>query len=348
MSQKRLCIGIPSNRPIAASRATIKSAVDFSLLHGVQLAVSDNSGSDEKKSELSRLVTGADTKYLPRPPCGMMENWFEAFNATDGDFILMMGDDDKIFSIGSQIDMDGLEDDVVGVRPTIQAFLDPRGITNVNFSPIQSLSATDRIIEHLKTSNGSNTGIFSFWRRDVFKSIMELHFFAHPTKGTYADWALMNGLVSSGRVVKNPMACYFYDIKNWAGDAAFISSQVAKAFVASGLPAEASVYSTVLNAIDSFIYVNRSASPLSREERVSTALFCFNFLLENYSKKIPAQSAHENAKELSALSHRLIGNKNATSLFDITLAMLGQIQPDLDRKYKEFFKEATGHDWGQV
>lgn len=348
MSVSRLCIGIPSNRPLAACESALQSAVDYCRAQGVRLFVSDNSGDEAKKSRLTEMITGEGLTYVSRAPCGMMENWLTAFNGTEGEYVLMMGDDDKVVSIGSPLDMSTVAPDVAGVRPSILAYLDPRGITNINFTGIKSAKPIERIVEHIKSSNGSNIGIFSFWRRDIFKSIMELHFQSHPTKGTYSDWALMNGLVSSGKVVRNPMSCYFYDVHNWMGDADFVQGQLAKAFEASGLPASAAVYATVLNAMDSFIYVARKDSPLSKEDRTAAGLFCLNMLLENYAQRIPATSAHPNAKAISALSHKLIGNKNAASLFDISLGIIGEMQDGLANKYKIFFEEATGYAFGKI
>lgn len=346
MSQ--LCIGIPSNRPLAVCEATIQSAVDYCRSQGVRLYVSDNSGDDQKEARLREIVNGEGLTYVRQPPCGMMENWFAAFNGTEGDYVLMMGDDDRLMSLGSSVDDRHLAADVAGIRPTVLAYHDPRGITNINFAGINSDKPIERIVEHIKSSNGVNIGIFSYWRRDIFKSIMELHFLSHPTKGTYSDWALMNGLVSSGKVIKAPMSCYFYDIKNWAGDADFVRRQVERAFEASGLPGSAAAYATVLNALDSFIYVARKDSPLSKEDRVSAGLFCLTMLLENFSQRIPAETAHPNAKAISALAHKLIGNRNAASLFDIALGIVSELQDGLGEKYKTFFEQATGYAYGHI
>ncbi|HEX2751869.1 MAG TPA: hypothetical protein VHP34_01935 [Alphaproteobacteria bacterium] len=344
----QLCIGIPSHRPLAACEATIKSAVDYCLEQNVRLFVSDNSGDDEKEARLKEIVSGNGLTYARRPPCDMMENWFAAFNGTEGDYVLMMGDDDRLMSLGAAQDIRGIPSDVAGIRPTILAYLEPRGITNINLAGIQSEKPAERIVEHIKTSNGANIGIFSFWRRDIFKSIMELHFLAHPTKGTYSDWSLMNGLVSSGRVTKLPMSCYFYDMKNWMGDAVFVQKQVERAFEASGLPGSAAAYATVLNALDSFIYVARKDSPLSKEDRVSTGLFCLTMLLENFSQRIPAAATHPNAKAINALAHKLIGNRNAAALFDIAIGIVSELQDGLDKKYKSFFEQATGYAYGRI
>lgn len=348
MSAQRLCIGIPSNRKLSACEASIRSAVEFCHHNNVGLYISDNSGDEAKKAALTDIVQGANLHYVSRSPCGMIENWFGAFNSTEGDYVLMMGDDDKVFGYGSMIDMSSIGVDVAGIRPTVMAYLDPRGISNINFSEIRRDKPIERIVEHIKTSNGSNIGICSFWRRDVLKSIMELHFQAHPTKGTYCDWALMNGLVSSGKVIKNPMMCYFYDVHNWMGDADFVQRQLERAFEASGLPGSAAAYATVLNALDSFIYVARKDSPLSKEDRVSTGLFCLTMLLENFSQRIPASSAHPHAKSIHTLAHKLIGNRNVASLFDIAIGIVAELQDGLDEKYKAFFERATGYAYGRI
>lgn len=345
---KKLSIGIPSNRKLAACEDSIRSAVELCRRHNIGLYISDNAGDAQKTAALSEIVQGDGLRYVSRAPCGMIENWFDAFNGTDGDFVLMMGDDDKVFSYGTMIDVSAVADDVAGVRPAIMAYLEPRGITSINFSEIRRDKPMERIVEHLKTSNGANLGICSFWRRDILKSIMELHFYAHPTKGTYCDWSLMNGLVSSGKVVKNPMMCYFYDVHNWMGDAVFVQKQVERAFESSGLPGSAAAYATVLNALDSFIYVARKDSPLSREDRVSAGLFCLTMLLENFSQHIPATSAHPNAGALNTLAHKLIGNRNAASLFDIALGIVASLQDGLDIKYKTFFEQATGYAYGHI
>jgi len=347
MPAPRLCIGMPSNRRIADCAPMVQSAVDYCRTHNIRFFISDNSGEAEKVSVLSEMVQGEGLGYAARPPCGITENWFSAFNGVEGDYILMMGDDDKVFSLGDCPPFGDLPPDVVGIRPAVLAF-GPRGITNVNLSGIRSDKPMERIVEHVKSSNGLNTGIFSFWRRDVFKSIMELHFYHHPTKGMYCDWALMNGLVSSGKVIKNPMMCYFYDVHNWMGDADFVQKQVARAFESAGLPGSAAPYATVLNALDSFIYVARQDTPLSREDRVSAGLFCLTMLLENFSQRIPSATAHPNAREISVLAHKLIGNRNAASLFDIALGIIGALQEGLDGKYKTFFEKATGYAYGRI
>lgn len=348
MADNKLCIGIPSNRKLPACESSIRSAVTFCRENDISLFVSDNSGDAEKKQALSAQITGDGMTYAATPPSNIFDNWFNAFNGTDGDFVLMMGDDDRVFNMGAMPDLGDLDDGVIGIRPTIIAYIEPRGITNINFSAIKSDKPIERIVEHVKTSNGSNIGICSFWRRNILKSIMELHFYAHPTKGMYCDWSLMNGLVSSGKVVKNPMSCYFYDVHNWMGDAAFVQSQLEKSFESSGLPASAAVYATVLNAMDSFIYVARKDSPLSKEDRTAAGLFCLTMLLENYAQRIPSASTHPNAKAISTLSHKLIGNKNAASLFDMALGIIDEMQDGLADKYKIFFEEATGYAFGKI
>ena len=276
----------------------------------------------------------------------MIENWFNAFNATEGEFVLVMGDDDTIFRFTENPAFNNLPGDVVGIKPCVFAYAGHRGILNMNASPIQAAKASDRISENLQSSSGSNLGIFSFWRRSVFQSLMELWFLHHPTRGTYCDWALMNGLVSSGKVVVDPSACYFYNLQNWAGDTEAILRQVEWAFTSSGLPKGSSAYARLFNAIDSYIFVGRKDSPLSPHERKTASMFCLEFYLKDFITNLPRQTAHENAKEILQLSERLAGNHSVTSIFERISDVCSAIRPGLGVEYKDFCGFATGKPWG--
>lgn len=347
MQRSILSIGILSNRNFAASHEAIESAIHFCRKNKYQLVVSDNSGDAEKETKLRALMQEENLRYIKSPACTMTENWFNTFNGTDGDFVLIMGDDDRIFSFGESPAFTDLPKNVVGIRPNLVGYTEPAGISRLNFSPIQSPSAPDRIVEHLKTSNGANMGIFTFWRREIYKSIMDLWFLHYPTKGTYSDWAVMNGLVSSGNVILDPMSCYFYNLQNWVGDAAFIQSQIEKAFIVSGLPAGASDYAIFFNAIDSFIFINRADSPLSAEERLPSAMFCLDLCLKQYIQNLPQNSKHVSGMKILKLSQKLAETDSLPKLFQLILDIIATIQPGLEDRYKTFYEKAIGKSWGE-
>ena len=236
-------------RRFVSARESIESAVRFCIKQNMRLVVSDNSGSPEKATALKPLMQGHENLvYLETPPCGMMDNWFLTFNETKSDFVLMMGDDDTIFSYGDAPTFTNITPDVVGIRPAVMGYSDEGGIIRSYTSEITAPHPTQRVMDHLQTSSGANLGIFTFWRRDIFKSIMDLWFGPHPSKGTYCDWAVMNGLISSGTVLRDPSSCYFYNLQNWMGDAQAVQQMVEKAYTKSGLPPTAAAYSRPLTS----------------------------------------------------------------------------------------------------
>jgi hypothetical protein len=351
MNKNLLAIGIPSNRNLAGSETAVRSAAAFCRQAAAQLVVSDNSGEVKKEEELAASLRAESLRYIKMPPCSMIENSLQAFNATEAEFVLMMGDDDRLFRFGESADFGNLPADVVAIKPCVFAYADPHGILTMNASPLPETGARERIVENLRTSSGTNLGIFSFWRRDVLKSLMELCCLHHPTKGTYCDWSLMNGLVSSGKVVVDPSTCYFYNIQNWGGDASAIAAQAERAFVVSGLPAGSSAYAYLFHAVDSYIFINRKDSPLPAQERDLTALFCLNLHLKNYAANTPRQSGHENAEEIAQLSDRLaaaVVADNVPAIFALLAEILNVVRPNLGQQYKDFHHYAVGRAWGKL
>lgn len=341
----RLSIGIPSNRPLARSRDSIASALDFCLRNGYNLVVSDNSGDAEKRAWLQEIMRGEQLVHIDSQPCEMMDNWFQAFHATTGDFVLMMGDDDTIFGYDVAPAFDDIPADVVGIRPTVAGYGQAEGILRMYNNAITANTGAERVLEYLKSANGANLGIFTFWRRDVFEPIMNMWLKNHPTKSTYCDWAVMAALSSCGKVLRHPTGCYFYNLQNWLGDAAFVSAQVEKAYAKGGLPAGTVAYERVLNAIDSFIFINREASPLPYEERFIAAAFTMDLYLKPYRENLPVASRHANAAEINRISQKLVGEDDIPTILNILLEIMDAIQPGLAQRYRDFNTVATGRAW---
>lgn len=346
-TKPRLSIGIPSNRPLATSHSAIKSAHDFCTRNGYSLVVSDNSGDAEKATWLRDLMQGPDMKHIDSPPCGMMENWFQTFHATTGNYVLMMGDDDTIFAYETAGPLADIASDVVGIRPAIMGYAENHGILRVNTSGITADHGAKRVMEHLTTSAGSNLGLFTFWRRDIMEPIMNLWFGPHPTKGTYCDWAVMNALCSSGPIIRHTAGTYFYNLQNWMGDAAAIQEQVERAFVKAGLPEGSSNYDRLLNAVDSYIFINRKVSPLSLEERYIAAVMTMNMYIQNQlQKEIVGATPHANAVAIATAMKKLEGLDDVPRVFEILAEVLDAIEPGLAQRYKDFHQAAVGHPWG--
>jgi len=347
VAEKKLAIAIPSNRPFEACQASLESAVKFARDSGYRLVISDNSGDAVKAQKMREMMTEDNLIYIESEPCDVVTNWSTVFEATEGtDFVLLMGDDDMLFRYGPAPSFDNIPADVVGIRPGIFGFVDLEGILCVNTSQITSQNASERVADHLQTSNGSNMGIFTFWRRDIYKSITDLWTGPHPTRGAYADWAAMNGLVSSGRVIMAPGSSYFYNLQNWAGGAKAIQEQVEQAYTKVGLPRGSSAYAGIFNAVDSYIFVNRKDSPISPQQRFVTGAFCLNLYLQNYLQNIPKNTAHTNSARIEKISKKLVGNDAMASIFAIFTEILEAIKPGLGEEYKTFYAVATDGEWG--
>ncbi|MBU6475249.1 MAG: hypothetical protein KGL10_03265 [Alphaproteobacteria bacterium] len=345
MTKHLLSIGMPSNRNLALSATAIRSALDYCRNNGHRLVVSDNSGDAAKEKEYAAAFQG-DHLYIKSPPCGVIENWQRAFEATDGEFVLMMGDDDSFFSFGPQPDFGRVEDSIVAIKPAILGYTEAHGIQRIDNKPVLARHASDRIMENLKNAQGANLGFFSFWRRTVLKSIMDLWLIHHPTKGAYTDWAAMNGLISSGSAIINPSACYFYNLQNWSGTQDEIGTEVDRHFINAGLPAGSAAYQTLFIGIDSFIFVGRKDSPLPHKEREQAATTCLSFYLQHYVRAVPETSPHPNAKDIAALSQKLVGNSTVTGIFDALSDVLDALRPDLGREYRDYYQHAIGKPWG--
>ncbi len=250
---------MPSNRDFGRCRKSLDNVYAFPA----EVKVSDNSQCPNKAS--------AYPKVIKSDPCKMMENQYKAFLETTGDFVLLMGDDDLIISLDdSDIKVDP---DVVGLLPIVQAFTLSNGVLKIHAEPITGITAADRIAEFGESCGGSNLAFFSFWRRDVLGSILDLWCNYHPTKGAYADWAISKALVSSGRVAYYPQVCFFKDMANWAGDQDSIYKESKRLFRNCGYE-HLFEYQQFLQAIDGYIFTNRKDSPIPEAERLEAARSC--------------------------------------------------------------------------
>ncbi len=256
-------IAMPSHRNLNASAGAIASAVHFSLdpkNSKTELFISDNS-CDVLKDEHPYI------KAVPE--CTMMENFLNAFNGTTGEFVLLMQDDDRIFGLFDSGSAD-LPTDIIGIQPAITPFAPGKGLAAMYCISLLQESAQERVIAYQESCKGSNLGLFTFWRRDVLKSIMHLWCEAHPMKGAYNDWAVVFALVSSGKVICDPGTLFYKDISNWTVDPV---AETKRLYAACGHENMAP-YNQMLNAIDGFIMTSRRDSPVAPEERLKAALAC--------------------------------------------------------------------------
>ena len=290
-------IAMPSHRGYKDSFDAIHSARQYAEKTGCELKILDNSG--------SQIKSGFDIITSPKDS-PMMTNFYQAFINSTGDYVLMAQDDDLIFSISDIVP----EGDCIGIQPTLMAFTPQHGILKIYSMANSHDMAQDRVIEYMDNNNGSNLALFSFWRRDILASVLDLWCNAHPTKGAYADWAVVNALMSSGKVIRDVGTVYFKNIDNWAGDQAACDAESKRLFTDCGYEHMAG-HSAMLHAIDSFIMVARKDSPVSYDERIKAALSCmFPFTFEQI-------------KEVMVVN-------------------------GLFKSYCEFYEYAVGKKWGRI
>lgn len=247
---------------------------------GLEVIISDNCDDFRKTAWLAEYTQGGNAaRYESHNECPMLKNFMNAFNGTTGDFVLLMQDDDRIFSIfDANITA---EPNVVGIQPTIQAFAPTHGVALVYSLSLTQETAQDRVIAYEESCRGSNLGLFTFWRRDMLASIMDLWCVQHPMKGAYNDWAITHALVSSGKVIRDTGTIFFKDISNWTVDAA---AETRKLYKACGYEHMAP-HNKLLNAIDGFIMTARKDSPLEHNEKIKAALTClFPFTFPDVEK----------------------------------------------------------------
>lgn len=350
MSKPLFSICIPTHRPLAQTRRSIQSAYDYCKRNNYGLSVSDSSQDEDKRAWLKELLQGPNMTHIDSPPCGMIQNWSQAFNATTTTFVMIMGDDDAIFEYDDGPDYSNIPDDIAGVRPSILSYHKQSGIYRSFNAPISSEHGAQRVVEYIGRAQGANAGVICFWRRSVLAPVMDLWFHHHPTKGNYCDWAVMSALSSAGKIISHPTVSYFYNAHNWYGDTQHIRSQVEKSYALGGLHPGAAAYERIFNALDSYIFTNFTASPLTYEDRFIAAVYSMNTYLEPYLKtpyesRNDSSNKHPNAKKIDELCRSLHGLDAVPDILNILIEIMEAIQPGLADRYRAFHKTATGREW---
>ena len=214
-----------------------------------------------------------------------------------------------------------------------------------NFN-ITDNTAKLRLVNYLNKANGNNTTLYSFFYKSVFLDLLELSLY-HPTKGGYTDWAFVAGLVSSGKVLLDASKLLLYKNTNWFGDKEHIENQDKKLYENAGLNQKAHSFGKLFRAIDSFIYVLRTSSPIRREEAIEAAVFIYEVNLLGLSNEIKM-----NGNNFSEYEKKLIAKiDNANHIqekLELSLNIVEYLDSNLSAKYKEFYKKAIGFEWGII
>jgi len=345
--QKPLTVCIPTNRDLNRSKQSIFSAISFSENNQSQLIISDNS-KDKNKKKILQDINLPFLKYVSDGPEIAIENWFNAVKNSQSEYTMILSDDDLIFNIQDEkIDYKELKNNnILGIKPIISCWNREAGIYKNNDFNIEENDPLERMISYRKKSSGDNTTMYSFYDTSILKDLL-IVFMHHPTRGGYTDWAFMQALVSSGKILNDTSKLVVYKNENWFGDKKYIEDQEKKLFVNCGLSDRGHLFSMVFRAIDVFILVLRQSSPIKRLPLIQSAKEALLFYLELFLSLYDKNTNLFLAKERGAISKINLDN-NIKEILENILEIITVFDEKLKKKYEEFYFKSIDCDWGTI
>ena len=344
MTNFNLSICMPSNRNHNGSRASISSALNFCDLTNSELIVSDNSY-DIKKSNFWNNLNFKFLKYEKDAPLEGNSNWHNALSKSHGLYAGILSDDDLILNIDKPaIDYKGNLNNILQLSLLYSYGMKKleHQINNFNISDNTKV----RLVKYWTSNKGNNTTLYSFFNKPVFLDLLSLSLF-HPTKGGYTDWAFVAGLVSSGKILVDSSKLLIYKNTNWFGTQDYINEQEKKLYIKAGLDQRCYLFRRLFTAIDSFIYVLRKTSPITREEAIEASTYVFELNLEVFINEVNANKNNFTEYEKS-LVNKISCSKHIREKLEITLRIIDNLNSEMRKKYLMFYNKAIGCDWGDI
>jgi hypothetical protein len=270
----KLSIYIPSHGTYQASLQTLEECYALSRREGVEVIVSDNSG-DPSKSQAWMQKCDESFKYMISPFKDNGPNARNAFNATSGQWVCFVSDDDQMvalqgFNVNELADLEG----VVGYCPTMALHSEEHGIYRISNMSLHQSTPVERVRHYLETNGGTNSTLFSCFRRNVISDLLR-DLEQHPTDGGYFDWAHVLSMASSGMLISHPKLLYIYNNRNWL-TMEQIEKNTRRLFSEAGLADDNAQILTAHLALDSFTLINRFSSGLSAIDKLVAGEFALN------------------------------------------------------------------------
>lgn len=347
-----LSICVPSNRNLEQSRRTIESVYAMSKLPGVEVIVSDNSECSDKSMEFGGLDSN-EFRYLVSGHSSAVKNFKNVLNNARGAYATCLSDDDLLIAMpGFDAEKIKLPGNAVGFRPNMVMFNERSGICQYTNFEIVENRAVGRVKKYFDVFAGSNTTIFSPFRREVMTDFFAEFDEFHPTRGGYADWSLTLGLLSSGILPKNDHLLYMYNNANWDSQAD-VSRGIGNAFQSAGLPADAAQILPVLNGVDSFAAICRRGSPVETDEKLEAAYYVLIRYFSEFANnvlKVPEARLGGNPK-LDLVVKVISDVATPVDALAASLLIIDAWLPGYADKYQEYFgkifdKEMLGRLYG--
>lgn len=331
-----LSICMPSNRLLMKSKFSIESILRLSNMYDIESIIFDNSLELEKSNYIEGQALA--TIYNKNAPTGVADNWSACMSAASREFILMVGDDDRLCLLSDPQDyLHNLHVSDVGVRPIFIPFSGTQGVLSVESFSTDAETAKDRLKQYFSMSNGKNLSFYSIYRKEIFIDLMLEFYDFHPTKAGFTDWSLSLALISMGKIKSNKNIIFYYNMDNWSSNEAIGLSNVG-IFKSAGLPLDSMCIQSAFTALDSFALIAREKSPISKAEKYDAAIFA---MLTYYNALIVSLKSNTdiNISEKVKLALDLIEIDHLSDSQRIInlLTVVETWVPGLAKKYQDYF-----------
>lgn len=340
-------ICIPSHKNFDESIDSINSAIVFARQTNSKIILSDNSDCQIKlnyfaKNKIDNLL------YQNTSGFDLAKNWYSTVENVSTEFLSILSDDDLILNISNNsIDYSNVDPSVVAIRPSVNYWATDVGIYNSSNFSITDANAKSRLINYMNVSNSHNSTLFSAFRTELITPLYKLWNDHHPTRSGYTDWSLVFALVSSGKLIIDPNYSLTYKNTNWYGTHEFINQNIINLFIQADLPEKTAILLPLIKALDSFIFIMRSFSPLEFSEKIEAASYIL-LLYINTFLNLDNSNLNSFTEKEKSLFNELSRCTTVTSALNKTLQIISLQRDDLNFKYSSFYYHSTQQEFGSL
>ena len=338
-----LSICMPSNRTLNKSQDSLEDISQLSKIYNIETVVFDNS-LDVGKSDYIENKTSISI-YNKNAPLEGVKNWSACMSMARRDFILMIGDDDRVNFLSAPEGFIGdLPYSHIGIRPMFIPFTKKQGILSVESFSTDAETAKERIKQYFSMNNGRNLSFYSIYRRTIFLELMCEFYDLHPTKAGYTDWPLALALVSMGKIKLNTNVIFYYNMDNWTSKEVIRASNEG-IYRSAGLPLEAMCIQGALIALDAFALIARKKSPLSAVEKYEASMYAMNLYFDSVIVDLKNNKDMLIADKVK-LSLQLLEADSCDDLQKL-IRLLSVVEtwiPGLAKKYQDYFVQIIDPD----
>lgn len=335
-----LSVCMPSNRSLKECRASIEDISRLSKLYQVESILYDNSF-DSIKSKYVQSE-GCISIYNRNAPSGAVDNWRECIQSANREYLLMMGDDDRVnFLADPNVFLSNLYDQDIGVRPIFIPYSKENGVLSVETFSTDADDAKTRLEQYFSMNGGKNLSFYSIYKKSIFSELMHDFYSFHPTRAGYTDWPLVLALVSMGKIKSNKNIIFYYCIDNWISSGNALSSNES-IFKSAGLPLDAICIQPALTALDSFGLIGRKKSRLPIGEKHAASVFAMNAYYNSLIISLEGINKDNRSNKISLALDLISEDVNSTS--ERLLKLLTVVEtwiPGLSKKYQIYFEKTV-------